>query len=339
MKTNEARKLLGVAPGAAPQEIKKAFRYLAMLWHPDRNPAPEAGEMFARLSAACDHLLGLSRKAGAGSGADDDDGVHRPAGKAASHGGDRCQDIELDIEHLCLGGQVETVLESRVECPECAGQGYLEHERKQLCPYCQGSGRVRRGKSLFRCEDCDGRGYSKRIRCTKCNGSGQQVSRRVLTVKVPPGVQPGDELRLKGEGHPSTSPKGRPGDLRLRIQARPHPLYALDGSDLVFERPVSVFVLLAGGTVTVPSPGGPRDVELRPGSAAAREQSIPGAGIPARGRRAAGSLRVRFVPVLPAALTPELIELCRALQAGIERAGADSIPELAAWETRWLPDR
>ncbi|MDR0715944.1 MAG: DnaJ domain-containing protein [Azoarcus sp.] len=338
MKTSEARKLLGVGPGAAPQDIKKAFRYLAMLWHPDRNPAPEAGEMFARLSAACDHLLGLSGQDGAAASGAGDDGGHRPAGRAASRGGDRRQDIELDIEHLCLGGQVEAVLESRVECPECAGQGYLEHERSQLCPHCQGSGRVRRGKSLLRCEDCDGRGYTRRVRCTKCNGSGQQISRRILTVMAPAGVQPGDELRLKGEGYPSASSKGRPGDLRLSIRARPHPLYTLDGSDLVLERPVSAFVLLAGGTVAVPSPGGPRDVVLKPGPAVAREQSIPGAGIPARGQRAAGKLRVRFVPVLPAALTPELIGLCRALQSGIERA-PDSVPELAAWEKRWLSGR
>ncbi|MDR3214006.1 MAG: DnaJ domain-containing protein, partial [Azoarcus sp.] len=186
MKTSEARKLLGVGSDASPATIKKAFRHLAMFWHPDRNPAPEAGEFFARLSTACDHLLEMAPAPAHG------------AGKAASRGEDRRQDIDLDIERLCLGGEAEAVIESRTECTECAGTGYFESEHSQLCAGCQGSGRVRVGKGLFRCEDCDGRGYTRRARCLQCKGTGERVSRRTLTVTVPMGVLPGDELRLEG---------------------------------------------------------------------------------------------------------------------------------------------
>jgi molecular chaperone DnaJ len=326
VKTTEARKLLGIGRDATPHAIKKAFRHLAMRWHPDRNPAPEAHEMFARLSAACDLLLEPFEQ----EVADDS-----PAANESS-GTDRNQDIELDIEQICLGGKAEAVLETVVECEECAGRGHQEHGHSQLCTHCQGSGKVRRGKTLSRCADCDGRGYSRRIRCPQCLGSGRQVGRRILTVTVPPGLLPGDELRLEGEGHAPASGKGRPGDLRLRVQLRPHPLYTLDGSDIVLERPVSIFVLLGGGSISVPSPGGPRELDVEAGSANARELSIPDAGIPARNKRAAGKLRVRLVPVSPSSPTPVLIKLYRALQAEIAQANA--LPELAAWERRWLGD-
>ncbi|MDR2032143.1 MAG: DnaJ domain-containing protein [Azoarcus sp.] len=324
MRTVEARKLLEVGPDASPEAIKKAFRHLAMLWHPDRNPAPGAGEFFARLSTACDYLLERVPPQGG-------------AGKNASRGEDRHQDIEIEIERLCLGGQAEAVLESRRECAACGGTGHVESGHSQLCTMCQGSGRVRHGRALFRCEACGGRGYTRRAPCPHCKGSGELVERRVLTVNVPPGVLPGDELRLEGEGYPATG-KGRPGDLRLRIRLRPHPLYTLDGGDLLLERPVSVFTLLGGGTVAVPSPTGPRYLELQPGTGEPREQSIPGAGIPARGKRTAGKLHVCFVPVLPVAQTPALVKLYRALQAEIDRARQDCLPGLAAWERQWLPE-
>jgi len=326
VKTVEARKLLGVGADASPEAIKKAFRHLAMLWHPDRNPAPEAGEFFARLNAASEHLLGLAAAAR--------EAV--TARKKVDRGEDRHQDFELDVEQICLGGKIEVALEIGVECTLCDGEGYVESTNSQLCPHCQGSGRVRIGKGLFRCEDCDGRGYTRRVRCPNCDGSGKETTRRMLAVKVPAGVLPGDELRLEGEGYPAESAKGRPGDLHLRVVLRPHPIYALEGSDIVLERPVSVFTLLGGGTVAVPTPGGVRHIEIEAGPATAREQTIAGAGVPARGKRPAGKLRIRITPVIPSGSTPALDKLYRALQAELERAGAKAMPELAAWEKRWL---
>jgi molecular chaperone DnaJ len=331
VKTTEARKLLGVGPEATPQAIKKAFRHLAMLWHPDRNPVPNAGEVFARLNAACEHLLELS----ASNDGDAGDG-HKTTGKTANRGDDRRQDFELNLEQIYHGGKAEVVLETRAECSGCGGQGYREVDHSQLCPHCQGSGRVRAGKTLTHCEDCDGRGYTRRIRCPQCDGSGEQVNRRTLVVTVPRGMLPGDELRIGGEGFPATSPKGHPGDLFLRIRLVPHPLFELDGCDLVLARPTSVFTLLGGGTLAVPSPGGIHQLRLESGPGTEREQVIPGAGLPARGKRAAGNLRVRLQPCLPSAASPALIPLYRALQAEIESSAQDSIPELAAWEERWL---
>jgi molecular chaperone DnaJ len=332
VKTSEARKLLGITPDATPQAIKKAFRHLAMLWHPDRNPAPEANEMFARLNMACNLLLEPFEQD------DPDDGSDGAAAtdKQDANGEDRVHELELDLEQICLGGKAEAVLESQTECMVCGGAGIRESTHSQLCHTCHGSGRVKQGKNLAPCADCNGRGYSRRAPCPECKGSGRQTTRRVLTVTVPAGMLPGDELRLEGEGHPAPSRKGRPGNLRLRIQLRPHPLYTLEGSDLVLERPVSVFTLLGGGTIVVPSPDGARYLDIKPGSGGAREQSISGGGVPARGKRAAGKLRVRLTPVLPSTSTAALLKLYHALQAEIERAEPSPLPELADWEKRWL---
>lgn len=332
MKTTEARKLLGVGRNASPHDIKKAFRHLAMCWHPDRNSAPEAHEMFARLSAAYDLLLEPFKQKTAYA----DHRGDAQADKTESRGADRSQDIELDIMQLCLGGTAEVILESSVDCAACAGQGKQEHTHSQLCGHCQGSGRVRHGKTLRRCEDCDGRGYTHRIRCPQCRGSGRQSYRRALAVTIPPGLLPGDELRLGGEGYAPPSGKGSHGDLRLRIQLRKHPLYALDGSDIVLERPVSFFFLLGGGKITVPTPAGSRELAIAPGPAAPREQTLPGAGLPARGKRPAGNLRVCLIPMLPTVATPDLAALCRALQTEIRQMEETIFPELAAWEHRWL---
>ncbi|MDR0564047.1 MAG: DnaJ domain-containing protein [Azoarcus sp.] len=326
MKPTEARKLLGIGRDANPQAIKKAFRQLAMLWHPDRNPAPEAHEMFARLSAACDLLLAPFAQAGE----DGDSNVS----SAPSRGPDRNQDIELSVEQLCLGGKADVVLESSVQCQECEGQGFHERGHNQLCTHCQGTGRVRNGRSSERCEDCDGRGYTRRTRCLHCDGTGREISRRILVVTIPPGLLPGDELRLEGEGYAPPIGKGAPGDLRLRIQYKPDGLYLLEGSHLVLECPVSAFILLGGGRVTVPTPFGERQISLEAGLADGREQWIPGAGIPARGKRPAGDLRVHFVPVLPTVTTSALVKHYRAIQAEIDRMPLDTLPEQGLWERR-----
>jgi molecular chaperone DnaJ len=306
-----------------------------MNWHPDRNPDPGAGEHFARLAAACNYLLeqaGHHKHAAS----EKSEKTDEESGHSKARGKDREQDIELELELLCRGGNSEVVIETRGKCPSCAGRGYNETTHGQLCARCHGSGRIHRGKALERCPDCDGNGYTHRLRCAACDGKGEQVVRRVLTVNIPPGLLPGDELRLKGEGHPAATPKGHPGDLRLRIRLKPHPLFVLDGSDVVLDRPVSAFVLLAGGTVTIPSPSGLRHLELAPGTASTREISIAGAGVPARGSRVAGTLKVRLSPCLPTVASPALLKLYRALQTEIDNKGQACIPELSDWEARWL---
>ncbi|GHT80993.1 chaperone protein DnaJ 1 [Betaproteobacteria bacterium] len=322
----EARKLLGVTSRTSAAAIKKAFRQLAMQWHPDRNPAPEAGEKFARLAAACNLLL-------------EQESSSAKANAAPDKGEDLRQDFELDLEQACRGGQAEVGVDKRTECDACAGSGYQEVALSQQCPTCHGSGRIRRKHGLTNCPDCEGRGYTRRIRCPECEGKGERLARSVFAVTLTPGMLSGDELRLEGKGHPAPDPAGQPGDLLLRIVLRPHALFGVDGNDITIDRPVSTFILLIGGTVTVPTPVGPRDIDVPPGLPTLREIAIPEAGIPARGKRAAGALKVRLLPGLPTVSSPTLTKLYRSLQQEIERTQPHCCPELDAWEQRWLSAR
>jgi molecular chaperone DnaJ len=324
LKITEARKLLGVGPHDSASTIKKAFRQLAMRWHPDRNSAPEAGEKFARFATAYNLLLEQIS----------DDG--NEADVAPDRGADRIQELELDLETVCRGGKVEVDVETRSECEACSGRGYRETTFSQLCTACHGSGRVRRKHGLTNCPVCDGRGYTHRLPCPECDGKGKRSTNRVFTVVVPAGMFSGDELRLEGEGHPAASPSGQAGDLRLRVILRPHPLFGIEETDIVIDRPVSAFILLAGGTVSVPTPTGLLSVDIPPGPAILRETFIAGAGIPARGDRAAGALKVRFLPSLPTVSSPALVKHYRLLQKEIDRTLRQCCPELDAWEQQWL---
>jgi molecular chaperone DnaJ len=251
------------------------------------------------------------------------------------------QDLELDLEQICQGGKTEVGIEIQRECEACAGAGYQESAFSQPCATCHGSGRIRRKHGLANCPDCDGRGYTHRVRCPACDGKGRILSRRAFTVTLQPGMLPGDELRLEGKGYPADSPDGQPGDLRMRIVLRPHPLFSVEGSDIAIDRPVSAFILLTGGAVAVPTPTGPRGLHLDipPGPAAPREITIPDGGIPARGKRAAGTLKVRLLPCLPSISSPALVKLYHALQKEIDRTRPQCCPELDAWEKRWLSPR
>jgi molecular chaperone DnaJ len=158
-----------------------------------------------------------------------------------------------------------------------------------------------------------------------------------VSVHVPPGLLAGDTLRLAGAGEPSASAGGRPGDLHLTIVLAPHALFAIDGRDLVVERPVSALRLLVGGPLRIPLPGGRAcTVELAAGPATARRLELAGAGWPARGNQPAGTLIVKLKPVLPDTADAGLRALLAALDAAVAADLARHLPEVAQWEAQWL---
>lgn len=324
--------LLGLTPGVDLKAIKRAFRRLAMQWHPDRNPDPGALEHFKSLRAAYEILLAELSAAPAPARAQ-----HEEPAPAQPRGADRHEDIQIDIEQACLGGLHTVVVDGRVPCARCGGSGEEALTHSRLCPSCHASGKVRREGRLETCSDCGGRGYHMRQTCSVCGGSGEEPGRQTLEVQLPPGIQPGDALRLNGMGMPPDIPHGLPGDLLLRIRVAPHPLYRLAGRDLVLMRPLSALALLLGGEFAVPHPGGVRIVALPPGPAQLREARIPGAGLPARGNSPAGDLVVQFTPVMPEPGREELQPLLQALQQRIAQDQTRLLPEVATWESLWLP--
>ena len=340
--SRDAYTLLGLAPGVDQREIKRAFRRLAMRWHPDRNADPAAIEHFKALRAAYERLLaGLADEAepeaeaeadaDAGANGADDRGEPAPP-----RGADRREELVLTVEEAWAGCHKVVQRVHAAPCAACHGSGEETLPHSRLCAACHGSGRLRRGAGLAPCEACDGRGYTRKHACPACAGSGQTGRTRAISVKVPPGVLPGDELRLSGEGDLPASGSGRAGDLRLCVVFAPHALYRLAGRDVVVVRPVSALRLLLGGEIDIPVPDGIRRVPVPPGSAAEREIRVAGAGFPARRGEPAGALVVRLEPVLPRADDARLHELIDRVETELARDPARHLPELAQWEARWL---
>ncbi|MDI3512837.1 MAG: molecular chaperone DnaJ [Rhodocyclaceae bacterium] len=333
---SDAHALLGLQPGATTQQIKRAFRKLAMQWHPDRNPAPEAVEHFKLLRQAHDRLLAALLE---DPDAPDTEGAD--AGKAdpaSAPGADRLQTLEISFEDAFLGATRSVCVRTPQACTRCGGSGLEKLSVSRLCEPCRGSGRIRGAHGLVRCAECEGRGYRNTQACSHCAGSGEEVGERWLQVQVPPGLIDDDELRLAGEGeaHPEA---GHPrGDLRLRIRLAPHPLFRRDGRNLVLQRPISALRMLIGGPLRIPHPAGLRTVALEPGVAHARTLRVAGAGFPARGQRAAGDLVIELEPMLPQAPDKQLHTLIEQLDVALGKSATRHFPELARWEADWLGD-
>lgn len=330
----DAHALLGLPPDAGERDVKHAFRRLAMRWHPDRNADPAAVERFKQLRAAHDALLAqlaAGDEAGFESGAEADAEAAPPRRGAA-----RRADLRLTLEEAFHGGAYRVVVEDRRPCGHCGGDGEEALAHTRLCGACHGTGRVRDGHRLERCEKCRGRGYVSRQPCRACDGTGELRTGRTVAVDVPPGVLDGDALRVDGAGEPAESPQGRPGDLLVTVRLAPHPLFRLDGRDLIFTRPVSALRMLLGGPLPVPLPGGVRHLKLEPGSPSPRELRVRGGGFPGRDGEPAGALLVRLVPVLPQAAGERMRPLLEALERELAAERATLMPDLAHWEARWL---
>lgn len=330
----DAHELLGLAPGASAHEIKRSFRRLAMLWHPDRNPDPHALEHFKALRAAYESLLADLSSPLRQDGPPDAAEREEQADGATPRGADRQHDLTLTVEAAFFGGERTIELDGEDECGACAGSGeeILRHTR--LCASCHGTGRTPGRHGLAPCRHCAGRGYLTKQACPSCHGSGRQRTLRPVIVHLPAGMLDGDEWRVAGAGDPA--PELPPGDLVLRIRLAPHQLYRLDGRNLVLERPVSALRLLTGGELAIPLPDGIRTLRLEPGAATARTLRVAGAGFPGRGGQAAGDLIVQLQPRLPEAPDDAMRSLIERLDALAAANHSRHLPDVALWEARWL---
>lgn len=324
---SDAHALLGLAPGASATEIKKAFRRLAMRWHPDRNPDPAALEHFKALRAAYETLLAETDSPPPADAAANPAEPAQPddTPRAATH----AVDVTLDVLTAWSGGIEPVPIETIATCPDCAGSGETILRHSRLCPHCHGSGRLRRGTGLSPCPDCNGRGFVTRQACPACAGRGQVETRRAVECELPAGLGEGDTLRVPGAG-----PEGA--DLLLTIHLGEHPLYRVTGRDIHLERPCSAWLFLAGGDAAIPLPDGVRQLRIDVGPPEVRILRVAGAGLPARAPHPGGDLYVRLVPVFPPAPDAIMREFAARLEAHCAAARPLHQPALAAWEARWL---
>ncbi|MBP6190088.1 MAG: J domain-containing protein [Azonexus sp.] len=322
---SDPHEILGVSPGAAPAELKRAYRRLAMRWHPDRSDHPQATERFKEISAAYEQLLAtdLPEDEAVAESAEPEERVARAA--------DIRLNLDISLEEAAAGCRKTIHYTRGNACTTCDGTGEHGMSRTRFCSACHGSGRVHDAKrNLVRCEDCGGRGlFTERI-CADCGGSGRDLADVSLEIRVPHGMLPGDELRLAGQGEPGDD-ELQPGDLFLTIIIHSHPLYQLRGRDLHFAMPVSALAMMAGGDVDLPSLAGMRSISLEAGKAERRQVRLAGKGYPGRGKNHAGDLIVELEPIFPQTLSARQRKLLLQANAALLDDATESLPEIAAW--------
>lgn len=307
--------LLGVAKNASEPEIKKAYRRLAVEYHPDRNQgSKQAEEKFKEIAEAYSVLsdpdkrrlydqFGREGLRGAGyqpgfSSVEDilssfgsifgdlfgfGFGGRGRTRRGPIRGADLRYDLQIPFEEAVLGAQREIEIDHPVTCETCQGTGAEPGTDRQSCAQCGGSGQIVRSQGFFTmsttCPVCSGQGEVIQTPCQTCSGEGRVSKTRTLTLTIPPGVDDGTRMRLSSEGEPGAR-GGPPGDLYIFLHVKPHERLVRDGNDLHVEAQIDFVQAALGSTVEVPMIPGSKEVEVPRGSQPADTIVLRGAGIP-----------------------------------------------------------
>ena len=336
---------LGVARTAPEEELKKAYRRCAMKHHPDRNPGDavaleafkECKEAYEVLTdpakrrsydahghAAFEHGMG----GGAGQGyADMGDifgdifgnifGGGGPGARGPRRGADIGYVMELDLDEAVAGLDKRIEIPTLAACGPCKGSG-SQDGKIETCATCHGRGQVRMQRGIFSmqqpCPHCGGRGQTIKTPCTQCNGSGRIEEEKVLSVKIPAGVDNGDRIRLAGEGE--AGPAGSTsGDLYVEVRVRPHAIFQRDGDDLHCEVPIRISQAALGDTVRVPTLEGEAEIRVPAETQSGKLFRLRDKGVKSVRSRAPGDLYCRVVVETPVNLTNEQRELLEQFEA------------------------
>jgi len=355
-------KVLDVARSASEADIKKSYRRLAMKYHPDRNPGDtEAEEKFKEAKEAYEVLSDTQKRAvydqyghagleasrnaqsgggrGAGAEAFSDifgdvfgdifGGARRGGANQSFRGADLRYEVGLDLAEAVFGRTIEIDVNKFAECEVCHGSGAAKGSSPVSCDTCGGTGQVRVSQGFFTlqqtCPHCRGSGRIVRNPCDNCLGQGRIRRAKKLSVKIPPGVDNGDRVRLSGEGEAGRN-GGPPGDLYVEVQVREHPIFERDGMHLSCEVPVSFATAALGGSVEVPTLDGPVTLKIPAESQSGRVFRLREKGVKSVRGSARGDLFCRVVVETPVHLSHDQRKLLRELEESLKADGAKHAP-------------
>ncbi|NNG04772.1 MAG: molecular chaperone DnaJ [Inquilinus sp.] len=349
---------LSVSRSASASELKKAYRSLAMKFHPDRNPDdPEAEKKFKNINEAYDVLKDAQKRAaydryghaafengggrpggfdfGAGGGFADifeemfgDVMGGRRGRRASGRGGDMRFNLDITLEEAFKGKQATIRVPSSVSCEGCGGSGAAGGTQPVGCRTCGGVGKVRTQQGFFTiertCPSCGGVGQVITDPCRQCSGSGRVRKDRSLQVSIPAGVEDGTRIRLAGEGEAGLH-GAPPGDLYIFLAVRAHPLFQRDGADVYCKVPIPMVRAALGGPVEVPVVDGSRAEVAIPGGAQSGNQfRLRGKGMSILHSKARGDMYVQVQVETPVSLNRRQRELLEEFQ---EQGGEKTHPE------------
>ncbi len=310
--------VLGVSRDVSEIELKKAYRKIALKYHPDKNPGnAQAEEMFKEASEAYSVLCDPEKRniydQFGHAGLNGMGGVHaanfedifssfgdifedffgfgggRRSARRARRGNDLRYDLTIDFMEAAFGFETEIELEKMGICAKCDGTGCKPGTYPETCRQCGGTGQMTRSQGFFMvkttCSACRGTGQYIASPCPKCKGRGQEITKKKVTLKIPAGVDTGSRLRLSGEGEPGE--KGAPpGDLYVFINVRPHKFFQRNKNDVICLMEISFVQAALGDTLMVPTLSGEKPLKIPPGTQYGDMFRFTGEGIPSlRGKQ------------------------------------------------------
>ena len=371
MSKRDFYEILGVNRDAADDEIKKAYRKLAMKYHPDRNPDnPSAEEKFkeakeayeilsdAQKRAAYDQYghAGVDPQAGMGGGFGGGGGGFADAfggifdeifgGRGGGGGGGRSNiyrgadlryNLEITLEQAAFGTETKIRIPTMEACEPCKGSGAKAGTQPKTCPTCQGSGQVRIQQGFFSiqqtCPKCHGTGKFIAEPCGSCQGAGRVKQHKTLAVKIPAGVDEGDRIRLSGEGEHGIN-GGPSGDLYVQIHLKAHAVFQREQNDLHCEMPISFTTAALGGEIEIPTLDGAANLKIPAETQSGKIFRLRGKGIKGVRSHSHGDLLCHVVVETPVNLTDRQKELLRELDESSKDDAERHNPRAKSWMDR-----